>query len=282
MKVFFKKAVIVGPGLIGGSIGVNLRQRRLAADVVGVARHAATLAEAKKKKAIDSGTADVRAAVNGADMVILAVPVRSIQTILKQIRDILSPGCLVFDVGSTKREIVSLAEKVLPSGVHFVGTHPMAGSEKAGARFADAGLFRNTLCFITKTASTDAAALARIKKLWETFGAATVVIAPAEHDRIVAQVSHLPHLVSVALVESVRNDFLCFGASGLRDMTRIAAGDPSMWRDISLSNNRELVKALTVFEKQLALIKRLVRQGDERRLMRVFEQAKKKRETVRL
>ncbi|MDD5747100.1 MAG: prephenate dehydrogenase, partial [Candidatus Omnitrophica bacterium] len=181
-----------------------------------------------------------------------------------------------------KQEIVAMARRVLPPAVHFVGTHPMAGSEKAGARFADPELFARTLCFIAKTASTDAAALKRVKKLWETFGAKAVVIAPAEHDRIVAEVSHLPHLVSVALMDSVRGDFLRFGASGLRDMTRIAAGEPAMWLDISLSNKAALLKALEGFEKRVSRIKRCLRQDNAVELMRILEKAKQKRDTTRL
>ncbi len=280
MKLQFKKAVIVGPGLIGGSIGLHLRKDAIADFVIGVARHSATLKKAKSKGSIDEGSFDVKKSVTGADLIILAAPVEAIKNIIKEIKDVVNRDCVVFDVASTKREIVETAERFFKPGVLFAGAHPMAGSEKAGAEFACYGLFKKTICFITKTDKTDKKALLRVKALWNCFGATPVVISASLHDVIVARVSHLPHLMSVVLVDAVEEKFLNYAASGFRDTTRIASGAPDLWKDISFSNKRALLESIDMFEKKLNCLKNFLKNDDERMLVKMLARAKRKRDKL--
>lgn len=281
MKIKFKNVVIVGPGLIGGSIGLGLRKQMLAENIIGVARHKATLLKAKKKQSITVGSTDLNQAVADADLVILATPVMAIKGILQSIGNRLKKNCIVIDVGSTKAEIVSYAEKVLPKGVYFIGTHPMAGSEKAGAEFACEGLFDGSICFIAKNSKTDRMALLTVTKLWKMLGAKTVLIDPKQHDNIVAQISHLPHLLSVALVDSVCPEFIKFAASGFKDTTRIAAGDPEIWRDISFSNKTAILNAITNFEKKMNFIKKAIKNNQKQVVFRQLMNVKTKRDSLK-
>ncbi|MFH1061812.1 MAG: prephenate dehydrogenase [Candidatus Omnitrophota bacterium] len=281
MKIKFKNAVIVGPGLIGGSIGLVLRKQMLAENIIGVARHKATLLKAKKKESITIGVTDLKQAVADADLVILATPVMAIKGVLQSIGNLLKKDCIVIDVGSTKAEIVAYAEKVLPKNVYFIGTHPMAGSEKAGAEFACDSLFNDSICFIIKTPKSDRAALATVTNLWKMLGARTVLIDPKQHDDIVAQISHLPHLLSVALVDSVCPGFIKFAAAGFKDTTRIAAGDPEIWRDISFSNKEAILTAISNFEKKLNSIKKAIKNNQKQVLVRQLINVKRKRDSLK-
>ncbi|MBU1043834.1 MAG: prephenate dehydrogenase [Candidatus Omnitrophica bacterium] len=281
MKIKFKNVVIVGPGLIGGSIGLVLRKQKMAENIIGVARHKATLLKAKKKESIITGVTDLKKAVADADLVVLATPVMTIKGILSSISHLLKKDCIVMDVGSTKAEIVAYAENVLPDNVYFIGTHPMAGSEKAGAEFASDALFDDSICFITKNSKSNRAALTVVTNLWKMLGARTVLIDPKQHDDIVAQISHLPHLVSVALVDSISSGFFKFAASGFKDTTRIAAGDPQIWRDISFSNKEAILNAIANFEKKLALIKKAIKNNQKQILVRQLINVKRKRDSLK-
>ena len=276
----FNKAVIIGTGLIGGSMGLLLKQKKLSRSVVGVARHTKTLEIAIEKGAIDYGTVDVKEAVNGADLIILATPVRDIQKIITQLRGSISPGCIITDVGSTKSEIVNHAEKFLPAEVLFVGAHPMAGSEKTGVQYAQDNLFTNSICFIAQTKKTNKRAAGKIRALWKVMGAKTVTIDPCEHDKIVSQISHLPHLIAAALVDSVDKSALKYGATGFKSVTRIASGGPDIWRDISFSNRKEIISAIIVFEKTLQQIKKTLQNNNETEFTKQLVLAKKKRDLI--
>ncbi len=258
-----------------------LRKNKIASSVVGVARHRGTLRNALKKGAIDSAQADLKKAVVDADLILLATPVRAFKTVICEIKNCLNPGSIVFDVGSTKKEIVLDAQKILPGHVHFVGSHPMAGSEKAGVEFARADLFMGSVCFITKTRKTDKTALLKVKELWERLGARCVEIDPAKHDKIVASVSHMPHLISVALVNSVADKYLRFAATGFKDTTRIAAGSAEIWHDITLSNRKAILQQIEKFEAELKKLKRSIvsKQGDQ--LTRQLQRARKKRQSIK-
>lgn len=280
MEVKFDKVIVVGPGLIGGSLGIIFKKRRLARLVIGVARHKATLKNALKMRAIDFGSQDLKKAVKQADLIVLAVPVAAIKEILFKLKDICKNDCIIFDVGSTKREIVKTAERILPKNIYFIGTHPMAGSEKTGVNFARETLFKNSLCFITKTKKTNPQALKKVVKLWRAVGTKTKIVTCREHDKIVSRISHLPHLVSVALVNSVAEKFLPYAAIGFKDTTRIASSDPGMWRDISFSNKLEIKTAFQKFERQLKALKESLQKNKEANFMRLLEKAKFKRDKL--
>ena len=281
MKLKFQKVVIIGPGLIGGSIGIFLRKNKIALSVIGVARHKYTLSKALKKGAIDKAETDLKKAVGDADLVVIATPVLALKKVIREIKNNLIPGCIVFDVGSTKREVVFQAQKILPGHVHFIGVHPMAGSEKTGAEFAKADLFKGAVCFITKTKKTNKTAILKVRELWKRLGARCVEIDPALHDNIVASVSHLPHLISSALINTIPLKYLKFAATGFKDTTRIAAGSAEIWHDITLSNRKAILQQIEKFEAVLRKLKKTIVSKQGKQLIRQLDQARKKRQSLK-
>ena len=279
-KPFFRKITIVGVGLIGGSIGMAIKHQRMAQEVAGIAQKHATIVYALNNKAIDRAYHDLRKALFNADLVILATPVGTITDLLQKIGPHLKRGAIVTDVGSTKSTIVEVAEKNLPSHVSFVGGHPLSGSEKQGPQFANPDIFRNSLCILTPTEKTNRTAVERVKLFWTHIGAQVKIVAPAEHDRILAYVSHLPHLAAYALMGIVPAQHLEFAASGLKDTTRIAASSPNMWSDISLANAKNLVAVLDEMTKTLASYRKLIIAKDEQNLIENFKKAKAKRDGI--
>ncbi|MDB5289421.1 MAG: prephenate dehydrogenase [Phycisphaerales bacterium] len=233
---------ILGVGLLGGSIGLAARSRLKGCKVVGYGHKRATLDAAIGLGAIDEGYEDLSRAVRGADLVILCTPVGLFRRLLGEMAPLLSAGTLVTDVGSTKRSIVEAAGKLLPAGVHFVGSHPMAGSEKRGVEFARADLYEGALCILTPTERTDAGALKSMESFWGMLGMRTCRVSPEEHDRRLAEVSHLPHALAAALVMMQEEGSTALAGKGFHDMTRIAGGDAGLWRDI-LMDNRDNVRA---------------------------------------
>lgn len=276
----FRRAAVLGTGMVGGSIALALKKYGLAAYVVGTSRQEASLKLAREMKAIDEGTTDVNKAIQGADLVILAAPVKVILENIDDISKHLRRGCLVTDVGSTKSAIVDAAEKLFPPHVLFAGSHPMAGSEKSGMAHASADLFRGAVCIMTTTARTNRVARDKVKHLWTTIGAQVKTMEPAQHDEIMAYASHLPHMMSFALARAIPDDFLQYGAAGLKDTTRIAGSSAQMWADVCTSNYRNVVKALDESAKSLAEIRKAVVDRDEAALVQFFTQAKAKRDTL--
>lgn len=272
----FKKVAIIGTGLIGGSLGLLIKKKRLADEVVGVSRHKKSLGLALKIKAIDRGSLSLEI-VKGADLLILATPVDTIISLKRQIRKITGGDCLVTDVGSAKHKITRELSRLFPN---YVGSHPLAGSEKRGILNAGPDLFKGSLCVLTPTKSTEVKALARIKAFWEKLGVKTVCISPQEHDRALSFTSHLAHIVAFSLMNSVPADFLKFASGGLKDTTRIASSDPELWQGIFLTNKTELLKAIRLFESNLKKIKSALAGNNKARLAGILKQAQKKRNTL--
>jgi len=272
----FKKVTIVGVGLIGGSIGLALKKKKLARVVCGVGRRNSSIQKALKLKAIDTGTLDFKKGIKDADLIILATPVSLIKKYLRLIKNEAKQGCIVTDAGSTKSEIVSLAHKVLPRHVSFIGGHPMAGSEKRGVVFANSGLFKGSITILTKTQKTKVPSLKRIALMWKKIGADCKVLTPTQHDRIVAQVSHLPHIVACCLVNSTASAQEKFTAKGFKDTTRIASSDPAMWRDIILSNKSSIKAALKKFNSAL----KKMQARSEKNLLPELKKAKARRDRI--
>ncbi|MDD5246594.1 MAG: prephenate dehydrogenase [Candidatus Omnitrophica bacterium] len=268
----FKKVVIIGVGLIGGSLALAIKKKKIAYKIVGVSRHKSTLLLAKKRGVIDEGSQDIRIA-DGADLVILATPIETMLKLAVPLSKIIDKDCLVADVGSTKEEVVKKMEKVF---ANFIGTHPLAGSEKRGVANARADIFSGSLCVLTPTARTCPQAKKRIKALWQLLGARVTSLSPRAHDKIIAFVSHLPHIVSFSLIGSVPKNFLGFSASGLKDTTRIASSDSSIWTSILLSNHFCL-PAIEAFQKHLSEIKKAVKNKDKAALDHILRRAKDKR-----
>ncbi|MCW2278305.1 prephenate dehydrogenase [Heliophilum fasciatum] len=270
-RSLFRRVAIIGLGVIGGSLGMALTQGRVVEEVVGFDRDPATLEVALATHTVHRIATDPVEAVRGAQVVVLATPVSLYPALLAQIGPALAPGTIVTDVGSTKRWVVETMSSQLPTGCFFVGGHPMAGSEKRGIEGADRYLLENAVYVLTPDEHTDPEALAQIEGLVMAIGARVVCLAPAEHDHVVALVSHLPHMVAVALMETLgasgehRSMATMLAAGGFRDTTRIAAGDPRMWCDIAWTNREALLAVIDQYQASLARIAEAIRTYDPKR-----------------
>jgi prephenate dehydrogenase len=251
--MFPRQLTILGVGLLGGSIGLALRSAAPKCRIIGYGHRRSTLDKAVEIGAVDAVEMDAAAAVGGSDLVILCTPVGTFESLLKQVGPALSPGAIVTDVGSTKRSIVQLAESLLPRSAEFVASHPIAGSEKRGVEFSRADLFSNQLCIVTPTSRTNPKALEQIEKFWQSLGMRIARISPEDHDRLLADVSHLPHLLAAALVAMQDDAGLDLSGKGFLDTTRIAGGDGGLWRDIFLDNADNLKAGLRRLQSQLAI-----------------------------
>jgi len=272
--------VVVGVGLIGGSLSIVSRRKGLVKEIIGVGRGAGNLKEAVKLNIIDSFTFDISEAVKGADLIVLATPVGSFEWLVKQMRHGLNKGVIITDAGSVKGRMVSRIERLLPRGAYFVGGHPIAGKEKTGVNAASQTLFEGTKCILTPTKKTDALALKKIKALWNAVGAEVVLMDPMLHDKVLGAVSHLPHAAAYSIVNTVAeikkngNNFIAFSGGGFKDFTRIAASSPEMWRDIFLSNRVNLINMISRYQKNLEKLKKYIKDKDSKGLIKELEKAK--------
>ena len=262
-----ERLAIVGVGLLGGSVAKAVRAQALAREIVGIGRDLARLGPALRDGALDRVTTDLAEGVAGADRILLAAPVLANETLLPRVWRAASPGAVLTDVGSTKRGIVAAADRLAAGRpeVHFVGSHPMAGSEKSGYAVARVDLFRGATVVVTPTESSDAAAAKGVGEFWAALGARVVVLEPAAHDRAVAAISHLPHVAAWALVDAVARfepDALSIAARGFKDTTRIAASDPEVWREILLDNREAVRGSLAAFRGALDDLEALIESGD--------------------
>lgn len=279
------RLVIVGVGLLGGSVAKAARARGLARTIVGVGRDQTRLADALHDGALDQATTDLSAGLRGADLVVLAAPVLTIERLLGSVASAVGPETLVTDVGSTKGSIVRTADTLSASRPFaFVGSHPMAGSERAGYAVARADLFDGATVIVTPTDATIPRATKEISALWEGLGARVSHLDPAIHDRVVAAISHLPHLAAFALVAGAHRfepPALRFAARGFRDTTRVAASDPVVWQEIFHGNRGALLASLRSFRDMLDEVERLVVADDVGALQAWLAEVKALRETVR-
>ena len=257
-----KRLSILGVGLLGGSLGLAVKRRASGATIVGYGHRRETLDEALRIKAIDVAATSAAEAVNGADFVVLCTPVGLFEPLLKEIGPAVGAGTVVTDVGSTKRKVVEQAERMLPAGGRFVGSHPMAGSEKRGVRYASADLFEGAVCITTPTARTDPAALEQVEGLWRSLGMKVTRLSPQEHDRRLADISHLPHALAAALVAMQEEPSLALAGNGFRDVTRIAAGDGGLWRDILAENSDNLRDGVVRLQQHLERLLKHLDSGD--------------------
>lgn len=272
----FKRIAIVGTGLIGGSLAMVIKKKRLADEVIGVSRHKKSLSLARRKRIIDRGSQDIRI-IAQADLVVLATPVKTILQLADKISRIVKKDCVVTDVGSTKEEIVLRLDKLFPN---YVGSHPLAGSEKRSITHAKSDLFADSLCIITPTRNTNEPALKKVTAFWTKVGAKTILLSPFEHDRILAFVSHLPHAIAFSLIASVPKSYFRFAASGLKDSTRIAASDSVIWEDIFLSNRKNILKTIETFEARMRALKSALKAKNKSELYKILKLAKTKRESL--
>jgi len=274
----------VGVGLLGGSLGLALRKRGLATEVVGYVRRASSVAECLKCQAVTSATQDLREAVEGADLVVFCTPIAQMASLAEQMLTSLKRGALVTDVGSVKGSVVRKLSRTLSQhGAHFVGSHPMAGAEKTGVLAAREDLFNNAVCVVTPTESSRPEAVKKATALWRSVGCRVLKLSPKEHDVLVSRSSHLPHVLAALLTNlvlnpSLRSEQQALCANGFRDTTRIASGSPEMWRDIVMANRGNLAAALRHFVRELEEFNRTMSKGDPEALLKFFESAKGRRD----
>jgi prephenate dehydrogenase len=284
-KYFFQQAALIGTGLIGGSIGLALRENKLVAKVTCYDRDPEASADAVICGAADASTGSAALAVKEADLVILAVPVLSTIEILKEIIPALKEGVLVTDVGSTKGSIMASVEQLLPPSATYIGGHPMAGSEEAGIKGADPGLLENAIYVLTPSPQTASAAVEKLSAMLEKTGAQTLILDPLSHDRVVAMVSHLPHITAATLVQSVAGAgdlelIRTLAAGGFRDSTRIALGNPEVWRDICISNRWAILAALKSFRASLDKLEQYLTEPNAEAVQEYLLQARDYRNTI--
>jgi prephenate dehydrogenase len=277
-----QRLAVVGVGLLGGSLALAARAHGLAREIVGVGRDRGRLEAPLRAGAVDRVTTSIAEGVRDADVIVLAATVLANERLLGEVWGAMTPGALVTDVGSTKRGIVSVAERLAAAQPRaFVGSHPMAGSEQSGFGVARADLFRGATVIITPTDASDPAAVKGVTALWETLGARVSALDPDTHDRVVAAISHLPHVAAWALVDAVGRfepGALAFAARGFRDTTRIAASDPAMWTDILLGNRDAIVASLVAFRGALDDLEGLVTAGDRAGIEALLARLKAQRE----
>ncbi len=275
-----KHVTIVGVGLLGGSIGLALKAKYPDIEIAGVGRRQTSLDDALAIGAIDTASFDPAETAAKSDLIILATPVRAFARHLSSIAGSLKQGALVTDVGSTKAVVVRSATTILGPGGPFVGSHPMAGSELKGPKFARADLFAGAICIVTPTAKTPASLTNRTKKLWRDLGMKTVQMTPTAHDTALARVSHLPHVVAGLLMRLPAKADLEVSATGFRDTTRLASGDPEMWRDILMTNRKAMLSAIDKLDENLMHLRDLLEAADEKGIERFLASAKKRRDTT--
>ena len=281
----FNHVAIVGVGLIGGSIAKTLRVRKLADRITGFGRNRNRMRLACEMGIVDAGY-DCYDALADADLVIVGTPVCAIDDTIERLAPCLRPGTVVTDVGSVKLAIVEQATSRMPTGVTFVGAHPIAGTENSGFEHAIDSLFVDRLCITTPIGTTDPTALDQVEAFWRALGARVARMDAGMHDRLFGAVSHLPHMVAFSLVNAIvgmrgfNNDLLGFSAGGFRDFTRIAASDPVMWRDIALMNRDNVIEAMTAVEDKLAELKQAIVDGDADAIETFFRASRDARRAI--
>lgn len=283
----FERVALVGIGLIGSSLARVIRRERLAATIAISTRSPATLEQARALGLGDAYHIDPKEAVAGADLVIVSVPVGSSGEVAKAIAPALKPGAILTDVGSTKASVIAQMAPEVPEGVHFIPGHPIAGTERSGPDAGFAALFENRWCILTPQAGADEAAVERLAEFWRRCGSNIDVMDPNHHDMVLAIVSHLPHIIAYNIVgtaddlETVtKSEVIKYSASGFRDFTRLAASDPTMWRDVCLHNRDAILEMLARFSEDLASLQRAVRWGDGDKLFDLFTRTRAIRRSI--
>jgi len=277
VSIIYDRVALIGLGLIAGSMSLAMRRAGLAGRIVGTARSAETRAVAREIGLVDEVFETAAEAVKGADLVVLAVPVGAMASVAREIGPHLKPGATVTDVGSVKRAVIRAVAPHMPRGVHFIPGHPLAGTEHSGPRSGFAELFDNRFCILLPPEGVDAGALADLRTLWQGMGANVEEMDPDHHDLVLAVTSHAPHLIAYTMVgvaDDLRRvtdkEVIKYSAAGFRDFTRIAASDPTMWRDVFLNNKDATLEILGRFTEELFALQRAIRTGDGDYLFEYF------------
>ncbi len=287
MKPIFEKVALIGVGLIGSSMAHAIKRGKLASHVSGYAKRTETLEKARKMGFADSLFDTLEPVVRDADLVVLATPVGTYGELAKEIAPFLKKGAIVSDVGSVKSAVIRDVGPHIPQGVHFIPAHPIAGTEQSGPEAGFAELFDGRWCILTPPAGTDDAALETLKKFWEGCGSDVEVMDAHHHDLVLAITSHVPHLIAYNIVGTAddlqtvtESEVIKFSAGGFRDFTRIAASDPTMWRDVFLNNREAVLEMLARFNEDLNLLQRAIRWGDGDMLFNLFTRTRAIRRSI--
>jgi prephenate dehydrogenase len=275
-----RQITVIGLGLLGGSITLAVSRASAGIKTVGYSHRPSTRAKAKRLRIADEIVNDLQESVACADIVILATPVCTFEDIFIQIADAMRPGCIVTDIGSTKVMPHRWADKRLSKSVHYVGSHPIAGSEQRGVEFARDDLFDRAMCILTATRNTNHRALRTLKKFWSSLGCTVKLLSPHRHDRIFADVSHLPHITAAALTNASDSDELRFAGKGFMDTSRIASGPPNIWADVLLTNAANCARGIDKVSRELAKLKKAIRSGDRKRIEKLLDAARNKRSSL--
>lgn len=284
----FEQLGLIGCGLMGGSFAMALKKAGLVKRVVGYSKSPSTTEKARQLGVIDVEAPSALLAVSGADLVLLAVPVAATEATFKAIRHLVTPNTLIMDVGSTKREVIDAARRVLKDHVGvFVPAHPITGKELSGVEHADADLYRGRQVILTPIERTRTVQLEKARQVWSALGCEVRQMSPEAHDAAYAAVSHLPHLIAFALMNAINSqaqaqDFLSLAGPGFRDFTRIAASDPQVWRDILVSNREELMAQSRLFQRALHAIETAIASGNPDALEALIESASESRSSWRM
>lgn len=283
----FRKVALIGLGLIGGSIAYAARRAGTAGEVVGYARSAATRERARELGFCDRVEESAVVAVEGADLVVLCVPVGACEEVARDIAPVLAEGAIVTDVGSTKRSVIEAVAPHLPERVEFVPGHPMAGTEHSGPDAGFAELFDNRWCLLTPIPEGSEEAVAKLRAFWESLGARVAEMDPDHHDLVCAVTSHVPHAIAYTMCgvaddmkRVTEEEVIQFSAAGFRDFTRIAASDPIMWRDVFLNNRDATIEILGRFVEELMSLQRAIRTGDGDHLHAYFTRTRAIRRSI--
>jgi prephenate dehydrogenase len=282
----FRRMVVVGVGLIGGSLALAARKHGLVQEAIGYGRGEKNLRAAQRRGVINRYFLDTGEIPNGVDFLMLATPVQATVSLAASFLPRLEPGCLVSDVGSVKAGVVRDMERLLPRRIPFVGAHPIAGGEQWGSQAAVVDLFNGHRCILTPTRNTDPGALKKMACFWRRVGAKVEMMDPHLHDRVLAVISHLPHMLVFTLVNALSRsvvdsvDLKEYCGGGFKDFTRIASSRPEIWRDICLANRRAIGKSLTDYVKQLERLRRWIRDGKADLLEREFSLANEVRRQI--
>jgi prephenate dehydrogenase len=286
-KQLVKKIAIVGVGLIGGSLALALKKSVAVHTVVGWDTDKENLLLAQRLGVVDVAATSMEQAVSDADVVILAVPVGSMLRVAREAIAFMPAGAVLSDTGSVKQSVVAAVEPLaLAAGICFIAGHPISGTERSGAGSAFAELYHGKRCILTPTLHTNAPALELVQQLWQCAGSEVVLMDVVKHDRILAAISHLPHMIAYSLVNSVSDydryaeNILAYSAGGFRDFTRIASSDPTMWRDVALNNKESILEMISQFEKFLAELKQDIASNDGERLFEFFHRSKMSRDAI--
>lgn len=280
----WRKITLIGVGLLGGSLGLALKRRALIQQVEGYVRREASIAECLQAGVVDRATCDLEMAVQGADIIVFCTPIAQMKLLARNMVPFVKKGAIVTDVGSVKANLVQELEPICQeAGAHFIGSHPMAGSEKMGVAAARSDLYEKAICAITPTKNSPPEVIEDIEQLWRSVGCRILRLTPEAHDHLVSRSSHLPHLLATQLATYVLDPahppeqvMLCAG--GFKDTTRVASGSPEMWRDIVVTNRDFILQSLTEYQAGLKQLEQLVQGGSPEAIEAFFQQAKLRRD----